>query len=385
MLKGLKVRIYPTKEQITYIDKLLGCYRYVFNSCLTKKSNDYKEFGTKHTFKSLGYYFHNELTKNPETPWINEHNTKVIKQAIIDLEDAFSRFFKKQNGYPQYKSKHENENSCRFPKEAISIVNKYEKNKFTLTSELKNIKYKCNKKYIKLLVKYNKDIKSATLTKTKSGKYFVSFLVNVDELKKVPEPVNDFIGIDIGINDFIVDSNGETYENLKVIRKNKKKLKHLYKKHSSKQKGSKNRNKARIRLARQYEKLTNLKQNHLHKISNSLINENQVICKEDLNVNGMMKNHKLAKSIQELSISEFFRMLDYKAKWYGRETVQIDRYFPSSKLCSSCGYKNNSLTLKDREWECPSCHVVHQRDYNSAINIENEGRRIYFESKYPTE
>lgn len=385
MLKGLKVRIYPTKEQITYIDKLLGCHRYVFNSCLAKKSNDYKEFGIKHTFKSLGYYFHNELTKNPETPWINEHNTKVLKQAIIDLEDAFSRFFKKQNGYPQYKSKHENENSCRFPKEAISTVNKYEKKKFTLTTELKNIKFKCNKKYVKLLVKYNKNIRSATLTKTKSGKYFVSFLVDVHEVKKVPEPINDFIGIDIGINDFIVDSNGETYENLKVIRKNKKKLKHLYKKHSSKQKGSKNRNKARIRLAKQYEKLTNLKQNHLHKISNSLINENQVICKEDLNVTGMMKNHKLAKSIQELSISEFFRILDYKANWYGRETVPVDRYFPSSKLCSSCGYKNSSLSLSDREWECPSCHVVHQRDYNSAINIENEGRRIYFESKYPTE
>ena len=206
---------------------------------------------------------------------------------------------------------------------------------------------------------------------------------------------NKIIGIDLGIKDFIVDSNCNKFENLKLIRNNKKKLVKLSRQLNKKQligtgeykinkydkeveikTPSKNREKARIKLAKFNEKLNNIKENYLHEITNQLLNENQVIVMENLNVNGMLKNHNLARSIQELSLNRFKNMLTYKANWYGREIIEIDRFYPSSKLCSNCGYKNNKLTLNDRSWKCPVCGVIHNRDLNAAINIKKEGLRI---------
>lgn len=183
----------------------------------------------------------------------------------------------------------------------------------------------------------------------------------------------------MGIKDFVITSDGETYDNIKIRRNNEKKLIKLHKELSRKQQGSNNRNKAKIKLAKAYEKLNNIKENYLHSIVNQLLNENQVIIMEDLGVKGMMKNHKLAKSIQELSLYRFKEIMKYKAKWFNREIIEIDRYFPSSKLCSNCGYKNDDLTLKNREWGCPHCGQTHNRDINAAVNILNEGIRIYKE------
>jgi putative transposase len=375
MLKAIKIRLYPNNGQEIYINKLLGCYRFVYNKCLDIKIKKYTEEGVNYNLKDLGNYFHQDLSKNEDYTWLNEHNTKVLKQSIINLLDSYKRFFINGNGFPKFKSKHDNLLSCRFPSEAISKKNNYLTNKLTLTGELKNIKFKCSDEYIKYLDKYKSNIKSATLSKTKSGNYFLSILID-GNLNKTLNKTNNSVGIDLGIKDFIITSESEIFENIKIKRNNKNKLLKLNRNLSKKQKGSKNKNKARIKLARFHNKLNNKKENYLHHIVNTLLNENQVIVMENLNVKGMMKNHNLAKSIQELSLYRFKEILKYKAEWYGRDIIEIDRWFPSSKLCSNCGNKNNKLKLKDREWTCTSCNTTHDRDVNAAINILNEGKRI---------
>lgn len=383
MLKALKIRLYPNKAQEENINKLLGCYRFVYNQCLALKKQKYIEEGINYGLKDLGNFFHQCLTKNPGYNWLNEHNTKVLKQSVINLLDSYKRFFVNGSGFPKFKSKHDNQHSCRFPVEAISRKNDYSKYKLTLTTELKDIKFSCSDKYANYLVKYKDNIKSATLTKTKSGNYFLSILVDGDFSKVLPKPINDIIGIDLGIKTFIVDSKGNEYENIKIKRNNQKKLSRLHRQLSRKQNGSKSKDKQRIKLARYYEKLNNKKQQHLHDITNKLLNENQVIAMENLNVKGMMQNHHLARSIQELSLYDFKSKIIYKADWYGRSIVEINRFFASSKLCHICGYKHNGLTLNDREWICSKCRTKHNRDKNAAINIENEGKKI-LNNKIPT-
>ena len=376
MLKAIKIRLYPNKTQEDYISKLLGCYRFVYNQCLALKKNKYIEDKSNLGLKELGFFFHNELTKNTEYSWLTEHNTKVLKQSIMNLMEGYKRFFVNGNGFPKFKNKHDNQSSCRFPIEAISKKNNYLTYKLTLTSDIKNIKFSCSEKYVNYLNKHKDGIKSATLTKTKTGKYFLSMLVDGDLSKELSNPINDIIGIDLGIKTFIVSSDGKSYENIKLKKNNEKRLIKLHRVLSRKQKGSKNRNKSRIKLARLYEKLNNKKQEYLHSVTNTLLNENQVIAMEDLNVNGMMQNHNLAKSIQELSLYDFKSKLIYKASWYGRNIIEVGRFFASSKLCNKCGYKNTELTLKDRNWVCPNCGENHDRDINASINIENEGRKI---------
>ena len=375
MLKAIKIRLYPNNEQEIYINKLLGSYRFVYNQCLDKKIKSYTENKVNLGLKDLGNFFHQDLTKNPEYNWLNEHNTKVLKQSVINLLDSYKRFFVNGTGFPKFKSKRDNNQSCRFPLEAISKRNDYLTNRLSL-SNIKNIKFKTSDKYHNYLNKYKDGIKSSSLSKTKAGKYFLSILVDSDEIIKLNKPFNDFIGIDLGIKDFVITSEGETFENLKLTRNNQKKLSKLHKELSRKQNGSNNKNKARIRLAKFHEKLNNIKENYLHYVVNQLLNDNQVIVMEDLNVKGMLKNHNLAKSIQELSLNRFKEILRYKSEWYERDLIEIDRYFPSSKLCSVCGYKNTELTLKDREWICPDCGTKHDRDINASVNILNEGKRL---------
>jgi putative transposase len=258
------------------------------------------------------------------------------------------------------------------------------------------LKFECSDRDKQYLYKYKQGIKSVTITKTKSNKYFASILIDGDLLRIVNKS-NKSVGINLGIKTLLTFSNGEIINNPKWIRTNEKKLKKLHKQLSKKQligigeykfskkwnkdveikKPSKNREKARLKLAKKYEKIKNQKQDFLHNITTKIINENQVIVLEDLNVSGMMKNHKLAKSIQELGLYEMRRQLEYKSKWYGRELIFVSRWFPSSKTCCECGWKNNNLTLKDREFVCQECGNVIDRDLNAAINIEREGIRIY--------
>lgn len=370
MLKAIKVRLYLNNEQIIYVSKLLGSSRFVYNSCLAYRIDQYQNHQKNIYFKETSKFLTN-LKSKEEYSWLKESHSKVLQQNLIDLDVAYKSFFNNGNGFPKFKSKH-NRQSCRFPVDAIG---KIKGNKINIILPLKNIHFKCSKRDEKLLNKYQENIKSGTLSKTKSGKYYFSILIDLNEIK-VFTITNKIVGIDLGIKDFIVTSDNQVFENIKSTRNNAEKLKHLNQELSRKQKGSKNKEKARIKLSKFHEKITNIKENYLHSIANKLLSENQTIVIEDLNVSGMLKNHHLAKSIQELSLNKFKTILEYKAKWYDREIIQVDRFFPSSKLCSCCGVKNKDLTLKHREWTCPYCGSLLNRDLNAAINIKNEGVRL---------
>ena len=374
MLRAIKIRLYPNKEQATMINKLLGCYRVVYNQCLNRKIESYKNEGKTENLSTLGKFIHHELLKDENFIWLREQNTKVLKQAVKDMLSAYKNFFERHSGYPKFKSKHDNKQSCRFELGAISKRNVYTNYKISLAN-IRNIKFRCNEKYVKYLQKHHDNIRQATLTKLPCGEYQLSILVDGSLTRKVKD-TNSAIGIDLGIKDFVITSEGEVFNNLHFKKSETKKIKRLQHWLSKKQKGSNNRNKARIRLAKVYKKINDRKQYYLHAVSNSLIDENQVICMEDLNVKGMVKNHNLAESICEMNWGEFRRMLEYKANWYNRKMVFVDRFYPSSKACHNCGYINKNLTLKDRQWICPQCGEVIERDYNAALNILDEGLRI---------
>ena len=371
MKRAVKIRLCPNATQATQINQLLGCYRVVYNQCLARKIKSYEENKITENQTTLGYFIHHELLKDDNFVWLREQNTKVLKQAVIDLLDAYKKFFKGLSNFPKFKSKKDNEQSCRFEKGAISKRNIYTNYKLSLAN-IRNIKFRCNKKYAEYLQKNKSNIKSATLKKLPCGEYYLSILVDGDLTHKVKES-HHTVGIDLGIKDFVVTSEGEVFENLHFKKNESKKLIRLQKQLSRKKNGSNNRNKARIKLAKAYKKITDKKQYYLHQVSNYLIDENQVICMEDLNVSGMLKNHKLAESIQELNLGEFRRMLESKANWYGRKLVFVDRFYPSSKTCNHCGYINKKLKLSDRQWICPDCGEIIERDYNAALNIRDEG------------
>ena len=374
MLRAVKIRLYPNATQATQINKLLGCYRVVYNQCLARKIKSYEENKITESQTTLGHFIHHELLKDDNFSWLREQNTKVLKQSIIDLLDAYKRFFKGLSNFPKFKSKKDNVLSCRFEIGAISKRNNYIDYKLSLAN-IKNIKFKCNKKYAEYLQKNKLNIKSATLKKIPCGEYYLSILVDGDLTHKVKE-TNNTVGIDLGIKDFIITSEYEVFGNLHFKKNESKKLIRLQKQLSRKKTGSNNRNKVRIKLAKAYKKISDKKQYYLHRVSNTLIDENQVICMEDLNVKGMLRNHCLSESIQELNFGEFRRMLEYKSKWYGRNLVFVDRFYPSSKTCNHCGYVNKTLKLSDRQWICPDCGWVIERDYNAALNIRDEGIRL---------
>ena len=294
--------------------------------------------------------------------------------------DAYKCFFEQHNGYPKYKSKHNNKQSCRFPLEAISKRNNYEDRKLSLAN-IRGIKFRCSEKYIKYLTKNKEGIKSATLSKLPCEQYYLSILIDGD-LKQVPQSQNT-VGIDLGIKDFITTSEGETFENKHFKKSVIGRLKKLQRQLSRKQKGSNNRNKVRLKLAKLNKKINDSKLNYLHSVTNTLINENQVICIEDLNVKGMLKNHRLAESISEMNFGEFVRILEYKASWYGRVVVKVDRFYPSSKTCNHCGYIKKDLKLSERKWICPICGEIIDRDYNAACNIRDKGKKILVGSRTP--
>lgn len=374
MLRAVKIRLYPNKEQATMINKLLGCYRVVYNQCLARKIKSYEETKTSENFSSLGQFVHHELLKDDNFVWLREQNTKVLKQAVKDMLTAYKNFFEQHAGYPKFKSKHDNKQSCRFELGAISKRNDYTTYHLSLAN-IRNIRFRCNEKYAKYLQKHHDNIRQATLTRLPCGEYYLSILVDGDLTHKVKE-TNDSIGIDLGIKEFVITSDGEVFDNLHFKKSETKNIKRLQRQLSKKQKGSNNRNKARIKLAKVYKKINDRKQYYLHTVSNLLIDENQVICMEDLNVKGMVKNHNLAESICEMNFGEFRRVLEYKANWYNRKIVFVDRFYPSSKTCHNCGYINKSLKLSDRQWICPRCGEVIERDYNAALNMLDEGLRI---------
>ena len=376
MLRAIKIRLYPNKEQELKLNKVLGCYRFVYNQTLARKQQEYNENKKSLGLTDLSKYFHNELLKDEQHTWLKEENTKIMKQSIRQMLSAYDKFFKQHNGFPKFKSKKDKQ-SALFPLEAISKKNTFETRKITLTKPLKDIRFRCSDLYFNRLRQYRGGIRSATLSKTKSGNFFLSILIELPNEEIVKFNLTDeHVGIDLGVKDFVITSDGEVFENKHFYKSQEQKIAKLQRQLSKKQKGSNNRNKARIKLAKAFEKLNNQKENYIHSVVNELLTYYDVIFMEDLNVSGMLKNHKLAKAIQEVSFYRFKQILEDKARNNYKEVVFVDRFYPSSKTCSKCGYINKGLTLNDREWTCPQCGEHHDRDINAAINILLEGERI---------
>jgi putative transposase len=374
MLKSVKIRLYPNKDQENKINSLLGSYRFVYNKSLDFKKNRYQSEGLNTSLSDLGHFFHQNLRTEHE--WLKEHNTKVLKQSIINLEQAYKNFFKLNRGFPKFKSKHD-EQKARFPLEAISTKTFNQKeSRINLTKTIRDLKFECSERDKSYLYKNKSNIKSLTITKTKTDKCFASILIDGDLSRTMSTPNNLSIGLDLGIKSLMVMSDGQTVDNPKWIRNNERHLKKLQKQLSKKKTGSNNRNKSRLKLSKFHEKIKKRRENFLHNLTTKIVNENQLIVIEDLNVRGMTRNHKLSKSILEIGFGELRRQLEYKCGWYGRELIVVDRFYPSSKTCSSCGWKNGDLTLKDRDFICKDCGTVIDRDLNASINIEREGLRL---------
>jgi len=376
MLRAIKIRLYPNKTQEQEFNKILGCYRFVYNHMLARKQEAYNTDKTNIGLTELSKYFHHELIKDEQYQWLKEQNTKVMQQSIRQMLTAYDKFFKERKGFPKFKSKRDKQ-SALFPIGAISKKNTFDTRKISLTTKLKNISFRCSDLYHKRLQKYKDNIRSATLSKTKSGCYLLSILINMndDEFAKFKKTNRD-VGIDLGVKDFVITSDEEVFENKQFYKKDEKRLTKLQRQLSKKRKGSSNFHKQCKRIAKVFNTITNKKENYIHSVVNELLSHYDTIYMEDLNTSGMLKNHKLAKAIQEVGFFKFKTTLQNKALQNDKKVVLIGRYYPSSKTCSKCSYINNELTLNNRHWQCPNCGSYHDRDKNAALNILYEGRRI---------
>lgn len=376
MLRAIKIRLYPNKGQELKLNKVLGCYRFVYNQMLALKQQEYNENKKSLGLTDLSKYFHGILLKDEQYAWLKEQNTKVMKQSIRQMLSAYDKFFKQHNGFPKFKSKKDRQ-SALFPLEAISKGNNFNERKITLTQPLKDIRFRCSDLYFKRLQIYKEKIRCATLSKTKSGNYFLSILVELPQEEIIRfEHTNEHVGIDLGVKDFVITSDGEVFENKHFFKSQEKRIAKLQRQLSKKQKGSNNRNKQRIKIAMAFESLTNQKEAYIHSVVNELLTYYDTVFMEDLNVQGMLKNHNLAKAIQEVGFYRFKQILEDKARNNYKEVVFVGRFYPSSKTCHKCGYINKELTLNDREWTCLVCGEHLDRDLNAAMNILLEGERI---------
>ena len=364
MLKAYKYRIYPNKEQKIQIAKTFGCCRFVYNQTLAYRKDIY-ELEEKSVSKTdCNNYCNRELKKTYE--WLKEVDKFALTNAIYNMDAAYQKFFKEHAGYPKFKSKHDNNKSYTTNFTNGNITADFESGKVKLP-KLKEVKTKLHRKF-------NGEIKSATVSQVPSGKYYVSILVETEHEELTH--TNESIGIDLGIKDLCITSDGKMYENPKIIKKYESQLVKLQRQLAHKVKRSKNYYKTKQKLALCHEKITNTRKDYLHKTSHEIISENQVIVSENLQIKNMVKNHHLAKSISDVSWYELTRQLEYKAKWNGRRYIKIDMFYASSQLCSLCGYKNiETKDLSRRKWICPVCGAKHDRDINAAKNILAEGLR----------
>lgn len=375
MFRAIKVRLYPNKAQEQELNKVLGAYRFVYNHMLDKKKTAYETDKTNLKITDLSKYFHGSLLKDEQYAWLKEQNTKVMKQAIRQMDVAYQNFFNHHNGFPKFKSKKDKQSSL-FPRGAISRRNTFETKHITLITSLQNLRFRCSDLYHKRLQKYKDNIRSATLSKTKSGDFFLSININIPEAEYVRfKKTNKQVGIDLGVKDFVITSDGFVFENKHFFKKEEKKVIKLHRQLSRKINGSNNRNKQRIRIAKVYERLSNKKENYIHFVVNEILKSYDTVFMEDLNVQGMFRNHSLAKAIQEVGFYRFKSILQNKALVNNKQVVLIDRFYPSSKTCSCCGYKKKDLKLSDRFWTCPECGEHHDRDINASKNILIEGQR----------
>ena len=360
MLKSYKYKLKPNEEQIVLLNKHFGSTRFIYNYFLNERKREYE------TNKNTINYYDNarDLTKlkqSEEYSWLNEINSQSLQDSLKNLETAYKNFFRFQKGFPKFKLK-KSKNSFKIPQFV-----KLEKGKLRIPKF---------KQPIDLILhrSFNGDIKQATITKTPSNEYFVSILVETEHKKF--EKTGKSIGIDLGLKDFLITSDGQKFKNNRYTKTYERTLKKQQQHLSRKKKGSNSYEKQRLKVANLHKKITNSRLDNLHKVSTYLIRKYDTIILEDLNIKGMVKNHKLAKHIFDASWSKFIELLTYKAEWNDKQIVKIDRFFPSSKTCNCCGYINQNLKLDIREWTCPSCNTKLDRDYNASINILNEGYKI---------
>ena len=373
-LKAYKFRIYPTEEQEIFFAKTFGCVRKVYNLMLNDRKKAYEEVkndpSKKMTFPTPAKY-------KKEFPFLKEVDSLALANAQLHLDKAYKNFFRdKSVGFPRFKSKKNPVQSYTTNNQngTVALID----SKFIKVPKLKSLVK------IKLHRQPKGMIKSATISCHSSGKYYISLLCK-EEISELPK-TNSAIGIDLGITDFAILSDGQKIDNHKFTSKMEKKLKREQRKLSrrallAKKKGiplseAKNYQKQKRKVARLHEKVMNQRTDFLNKLSTEIIKNHDIICIEDLNVKGMLRNHKLARSISDVSWSSFVAKLQYKADWYGREIIKVDQWFPSSQICSECGHKDGKKSLDIREWTCPICHTHHDRDINASINILTEGLRI---------
>ena len=360
MLKSYKYKIKPDEEQKVLLNKHFGAIRFSYNYFLNERKVEYE------TNKQTLNYNDNsaaltKLKKQEEFKWLKEINSQSLQHSLKGLDDAYNSFFKKRTGFPKFKSKH-NKNSFKVL-QCVRVID----------SKLIIPKFKDPIKIIQDR-KFKGEIRQCTLSKTTTNEFFVSILVETDHKKF--EKTRKLIGIDLGIKDFVITSDGFKYKNNRYTKTYAKKLKENQQHLSRKVKGSNRYNKQKLKVATIHKKITNSRIDNLHKVSTELIKKYDTIFLEDLNIKGMIKNHKLAKHISDASWSKFISMLEYKALWNDKEIIKIDRFFPSSKQCNSCGYINQNLKLDIREWTCPSCKTKLDRDLNASKNILKEGIKI---------
>ena len=373
-LKAYKFRIYPTEEQEIFFAKTFGCVRKVYNLMLDDRKKAYEEVKNDPSKKMA---FPTPAKYKKEFPFLKEVDSLALSNAQLNLDKAYKNFFRdKSVGFPRFKSKKNPVQSYTTNNQngTVALID----NKFIKVPKLKSLIR------IKLHRQPKGRIKSATISRHASGKYYISLLCK-EEINELPKN-NSAIGIDLGITDFAILSDGQKIDNNRFTSKMEKKLKREQRKLSkrallAKNKGiplseAKNYQKQKRKVARLHEKVMNQRTDFLNKLSTEIIKNHDIICIEDLNVKGMLRNHKLARSISDVSWSSFVAKLQYKADWYGREIIKVDTWFPSSQICSECGHKDGKKSLDIREWTCPICHTHHDRDINASINILTEGLRI---------
>ena len=360
--RAYKYKMKPTFKQQDCLNKAFGCCRFIYNWGLDKKIQSYKQ-----EKKTIGYVeLAHELTKlknDGEHEWLKEVNNASLQQSLRNLDAAFVRFFREKKGFPKFKSKKKNIESAKYIK-AVHFDFDNWKVKIPKIGWVKL----CRNKTFDLSMKYG----TLTVSKDKCGEYWCSIVVyDVEEKPKTKVSIYNSVGIDLGIKDYAILSDGTKYGNPKFLEKGQKKLKTLQQRFARTQKKSNRHEALRLKVTKCHRDIANRRNDFLHKLSTSLVKYYDTICLEDLNVEGMMKNHHLSNSIQSAAWSEFVRQLRYKSDWYGKNVVFIGRFEPSSKTCSKCGYVKSDLQLNDREWVCPKCGEKHDRDVNAAINIRD--------------